>query len=115
MRVYRFEDLEVWKKSQDLAVELYTNLTTKDWGFKDQINRAVISISNNIAEGFNRRSKVEFRQFLYVSYSSCSEVRSMLYLTPRLNYMTKEKCEELLERSNEISKMIWGLIKTLPK
>lgn len=66
MTVQRFEDLKVWKKSQDLAVEVYRNFSdSRDFGYRDQLTRASVSISNNIAEGFERSSNVDFKRFLH--------------------------------------------------
>ncbi len=87
----------------------------KDFGFKDQICRASISISNNIAEGFDRSSDADFSRFLYIAIASCSEVKSMLHLAEKLKYIDNEKKNNLLERGNEISKIIRGLIKSLNK
>ena len=84
MRIQRFEDLIAWQKGQDLAVEIYSVFrNSKDFGFKDQICRAAVSVSNNIAEGFDRQSDAEFSRFLFISISSCSEVKSMLYMAYR--------------------------------
>lgn len=69
--------------------------------------------SNNIAEGFDRNSNTEFRRFLYISLASSSEVRSMLYLAKRLDYLNEQQTILLLHKSNEISKIITGLIKSL--
>jgi len=59
----------------------------KDFGFKDQICRASVSVMNNIAEGFERRSDAEFKRFLFIAKGSCGEVRSMLYLALELRYI----------------------------
>jgi len=114
MKVVKFEELIAWQKSQDFAVIIYQHFTgLKDYGFKDQICRAAVSISNNIAEGFDRNSKADFIRFLYISISSCSEVKSMLYLAHRLNYISEETKKNLLQQASEISKIIRGLIKSL--
>ncbi len=85
MAIKRFEDVIGWQKSQDYAVNIYGVFSvSKDFGFKDQICRAVISISNNIAEGFDRSSNADFSRFLYFALASCSEVKSMLYLAEKL-------------------------------
>ena len=85
----------------------------KDWDFRNQICRAVVSISNNIAEGFDRSSRKEFRRFLIISLASCSEVKSMLMLAKRLEYLEELNSETLIFQSIEISKIINGLIKSL--
>lgn len=114
MAVQKFEDLLVWQKSQDLAVLIYqTFRDNKDFSFRDQIKRATVSISNNIAEGFDRNSNADFTRFLYFSLASNSEVRSMLYLSIRLSYIEKNEANKLIARTNEISKMLHGLIKSI--
>ena len=114
MGVQRFEDLKVWQKAQDFSVIIYANFkNSKDFSFLDQIKRASVSISNNIAEGFDRSSNPDFKRFLYISLSSNSEARSMLYLAVRLNFISDKVAEDLIEKSNEIAKMLSGLIKSL--
>ncbi len=104
----------VWQKAQDFAVLIYEDFAnTKDYPFKDQILRASVSISNNIAEGFDRRTNPDFIRFLYFAISSNSEVRSMLYLSTRLNYISSENADGLIHKSNEISKMLFGLIQSM--
>lgn len=81
MRIQKFEDLLVWQKAINLTIELYAILNTvNDYGYKNQIQRVVISISNNVAEGFERGSDRDFKRFLFISQGSCSEVKSMLHL-----------------------------------
>lgn len=114
MKFKRFEDIIAWQKSQDFIVAVYASFNgLKDYSFKDQICRATISISNNIAEGFDRISTAEFKRFLYISLGSCSEVKSMLYSAERLNYIDSKKREVLMEQVIEISKIITGLIKSI--
>ncbi|MFT4661394.1 MAG: four helix bundle protein [Patiriisocius sp.] len=116
MAVQKFEDIVAWQKAQDLAVDLYSIFGNhKDFGFRDQILRAGVSISNNIAEGFDRSSNADFSRFLYIASASCSEVKSMLYLAQRLKYIDLDKKQELLNKSTEISKIIAGFIKSLKK
>ncbi len=114
MKIQKFEDIIAWQKAQDLAVELYDIFRdNRDYAFKDQILRAAVSISNNIAEGFDRGTDAQFSHFLYVAIGSSSEVRSMLYLSVRLQYIDQLQRDNLLEKSNEISRIIRGLIKSL--
>lgn len=76
MTVQRFEDLRMWQEAQDLAVIIYSGFSNhRDFGFKDQITRASISISNNIAEGFERQSNADFKRFLHFALASNSEIR----------------------------------------
>jgi len=114
MSVKKFEDLIVWQKSQDFSVDIYKNFSNlKDYSFKDQITRASVSISNNIAEGFDRKTNPDFIRFLYIATSSNSEVRSMLYLSERLHFLNSDKTKELIKKSNEISRMLYGLIQSM--
>ncbi len=116
MAIQKFEDIVAWNKAQDLAVEIYkTFINSRDFGFKDQINRAVVSVSNNIAEGFDRKGNKEFVRFLYIASGSCSEVKSMLYLSERLGYFDAEKRSALIEKTTEVSKIINGLIKSMER
>ncbi len=114
MTVQRFEDLKVWQKSQDLAVAIYKEFSKhKDFGFRDQITRASVSISNNIAEGFERKTNPDFKRFLYFSLASNSEVRSMLYLSERLKYLEKGVASKLIYETNQVSKMLYAFIKSM--
>ena len=114
MGIRKFEDIVVWQKAQDFSVAIYQQFkNTKDYAFCDQIKRASISISNNVAEGFDRNTNPDFKRFLYFSLASNSEVRSMLYLAVRLDFISEKTAKELIEKSNEIAKMTFGLIKSL--
>lgn len=116
MIIKRFEDIIAWQKAQDIAVDVYSIFgSIKDFGFRDQICRASVSISNNIAEGFNRSSDKDFSRFLYISLGSCSELMSMLYLAHKLKYIDEQQKTTLLDKSNEIAKIIRGLIKSFNK
>jgi len=86
MKFDRFEDIIAWQKAKELTIQVYQLFeNSKDFGFKDQIQRASVSVMNNIAEGFERKSNNEFKQFLFIAKGSCGEVRSMLYLAKELN------------------------------
>jgi len=113
-----FEEILSWQKARNLNTEIYkiTNSNTsfnKDFGLKDQIRRASISITSNIAEGFERQTTKEFVRFLFIAKASAGEVRSQLYVAFDVNYITIEEFEELKEKVNEVSKLISGLIKYL--
>ena len=108
MKIQTFEEIISWQKSRILARDIYKMFSkNSDYGFKSQILRATVSISNNIAEGFERKSNREFRNYLFIAKGSTGEVRSMLYLAFDLAYI------DLKSRTVEISKLISGLIKTL--
>ncbi|MBU0596625.1 four helix bundle protein [Patescibacteria group bacterium] len=114
MKFNKFEEILAWQKAGQLSVEIYKIFQdNKDFSFRDQIRRAVISIMNNIAEGFERKSNKEFAHFLFIAKGSCGEVRSMLYIGLKLEYISEEQFKSLHFRSVEISKMLSGLIKTL--
>lgn len=114
MQIEKFEDIIAWQKAKDLTEKIYQKFdNSKDFGFKDQIKRASVSIMNNIAEGYERKGNKEFKKFLYIAKGSSSEVRSMLYLALEFNYIKQNEFEELYKLSVEISKMLSGLIKTL--
>lgn len=112
--ITKFEDLIIWQDSRCLVNNVYKEFRdVKDYGFKDQIQRASVSIMNNIAEGFERYSDVEFRRFLIIAKASCGEVRSMLYLAEDLNYLNQKQAELLRQNSRVISGSIQNLIKKL--
>ncbi len=114
MKVVRFEDLIAWRKAQDLAVNIYmTFANLKDFDFRSQIRSAVVSISNNIAEGFDSNSKKGFNRFLGISRNSCNEVKSMIYLAFRLNYVDEKNKVELVNHCEEVTRIIVGLMKSL--
>ena len=114
MRIEKFEDILSWQKGKALTIALYSEFSNcRDFGFKDQIQRASVSIMNNIAEGYERRTNKEFKQFLFIAKGSCGEVRSMLYLAKDLERINNDKFNELYNLSIEISKLLSGLIKTL--
>lgn len=116
MWIKRFEDIIAWQKAQDLAVEVYSVFKNlKYFGFRDQITRASVSISNNIEEGFDRGIDADFIRFLNFARTSCNEVKSMAYLAYRLDYITKEVRDQFLERCEEESKIILGRINSLNK
>jgi len=109
-----FEEIVVWQQSKELVIECYKIFKyNKDYSFRDQIQRACISVMNNIAEGFERKGNKEFIKFLYISKGSCGEVRSMLYIARELKYVIEEEITILFELSLGISKMLACLIKTL--
>ncbi|MFC2126595.1 four helix bundle protein [Bacteroidota bacterium] len=114
MKIDRFEDIIAWQKAKEITIKIYSLFKdSKDFGFRDQIQRASVSVMNNIAEGFERKSDKEFRQFLFIAKGSCGEMRSMLYLAIELNKINDKEGRDLLDMSEEISKIISGLIKTL--
>jgi len=114
MKIEKFEDIVTWQKSRDLTLQIYAIFkSSKDYSFKDQIQRASVSIMNNIAEGFERKSNKELMHFLYIAKGSCGEVRSMLLLGKELKYINSDEYVKLNNLALEISRMLFGFIKTL--
>ncbi len=114
MKFSRFEEILAWQKAKSLCMEVYRIFEShQDFRFRNQVQSAAVSIMNNIAEGFERRSNNEFRQFLYIAKGSCGEVRSMIILAKELQKISEDQCEELITRAEEVSKMLSGLIKKL--
>lgn len=114
MKIERFEDIIAWQKAKDLTLMVYRIMhTNRDYSFKDQINRAAVSIMNNIAEGFERRGDKELKHFLFIAKGSCGELRSMLYLAQELSYLEQISFEKVYNLSLEISRLLSGLIKSL--
>lgn len=114
MKIEKFEDIIAWQKTKELAVNIYKELRDcRDFSFKNQIQRALVSTLNNIAEGFERKGDKEFKNFLFIAKGSCGEVRSMLYLAVELDYINKNNFNNFYNASIEISRLISGFIKTL--
>ena len=106
------EELEVWKRSKQLAVSIYKILRfCRDRGYKDQITRASISVPSNIAEGYERYSKKEFINYLRIAKGSCAEVRTQLIIGQEIGYLDINTANALIQESIEISKMLHGLMK----
>ncbi|MDT0645642.1 four helix bundle protein [Zunongwangia sp. F260] len=116
-RFNSFEEIIAWQKARELNSEIYriTNNGpfSKDFDLRGQIRRSSISISSNIAEGFERETRKEFIRFLYIAKASAGEFRSQLYLASDLDYLESGEFERLNAKVNEISKLVSGLIKYL--
>ena len=113
----RFEDLIVWQKAQDLGVMIYSTSGkgqfAKDYGIKNQIRRAGLSISSNIAEGQGKYSNKEFRNYLSIANGSVYEVISLIHFAEKLGFISKAEALNVLSKCSEISKMIKGLRNSL--
>src|SRR3990167_5463726 len=114
MAVKYFEDLEVWKEARRLTNEVYAVTRnggfSKDFGLRDQIQRATVSIMSNIAEGFERGGNQELIQFLYIAKGSCGEVRSQLYIALDQGYISRDQFDQMLNSFKRISGMLSSLI-----
>jgi four helix bundle protein len=114
MRIQSFEDVIAWQKGRTLYIELSKSFqSSRDFSFKDQLFRACLSITNNIAEGFDRGSGKELKQFLIIARGSCAEVRSMIHIANANNKISVDRHKELSYLTIEISKLLTGFIKTL--
>ena len=110
-QVKKFEDLQVWKEGITLAVSIYETMKRcRDFGLRDQMQRAAVSIPSNISEGYDRNSNKEFIQFLYIAKGSAAELRTQLDLARRVKLIDSTVAEELLERSRKVSAMLSRLI-----
>ena len=114
MKINRFEEIQGWIKAKELTILIYkTFKSSKDYSFRDQIQKASVSIMNNIAEGFERQTDKEFKQFLYIAKGSSGEVRSMLYLAIELKMISETEFNKMHDLATRTSKILSGFIKTL--
>ena len=111
-----FENLEVWKSGCRVAVRIYEILKTcKDYGLKDQMTRAAVSVPSNIAEGAERDSKLEFIRFLHIAKGSAAELRTQVYIARQIGAIDEDIQKELVEELKTLSAMLHGLIKSIQK
>lgn len=118
----KFEEIKAWQKAKDVTLKIYSLTSTdsfsKDFGLKDQIRRASISIMANIAEGRGRRTNLEFANFINISRGSVAEVQSHLYIAVGLKYINQHDFDELYDQLTEISRMTLALaqyLRDIPK
>ena len=115
--IQKFEDLKVWQKARQVNLEIYKlsnkESFSKDFGLRDQIRRASVSVLSNIAEGFERNGNKEFLQFLSIAKASSAEVRSQLYIAKDLEYITEIEFNNTVNALLQVSKMLNGLISYL--
>ena len=107
--MHKFRELEIWKRAIDLTVDIYAlskNFPEDEkFGLTSQIKRAAVSVPSNIAEGAGRNSDKEFNQFLGISTGSIFEVETQLIIAERLNFLSSDQVEEVLNKSNELVRM----------
>ena len=117
--INRFEDLIAWQKARTLTKKIYTVTKNekfrKDFGLKDQIQRASVSIMSNIAEGFDRASNAEFHKYIVIAKGSCAEVKSQLYVSKDIGYISRSSFNELKGLADELSLIIGGLRSAIQK
>lgn len=112
-----FEELDVWKKSVELCEQVYLQTNTssliRDFALRDQLRKSAVSIPSNIAEGFERESNNQFIYFLIIAKGSCGELRTQLFLTYKIGYITDETHKALREKCIMVSKQLSTFIKYL--
>ena len=114
-KIHSFTDLNAWKEGHKLVLQTYK--TTKSFpvdekfGLSNQLQRAAVSVTSNLAEGFSRKSVKEKKNFYYISLGSLTEVQNQLLVARDLEYISKESFKELAEQTVTVSKLINGLIK----
>jgi four helix bundle protein len=113
----RFEDFDAWQKARELTREVYgfskTVPLARDFGLRDQMRRAAVSVMSNIAEGFERGGTAEFLQFLAVSKASAGEVESQLYVALDQKYISEEQFRSVRQTTASTKRLIAGLMNYL--
>jgi four helix bundle protein len=114
-----FKELKVWQKAYQLCLEMYKVTgsfpTDEKFGLISQIRRAAISIPSNIAEGYGRKTIPDYVRCLYIAYGSTCELETQILLSEDLNYLNEDNQNILLEKINEVERMLMALIKSLEK
>lgn len=114
-----FEELRIWQQARGIVHDVYRDFESgraeRDYGFRKQIQNAAVSIMNNIAEGFERKTLTEFRRFLDIAKGSCGEVRSMYYVAEDLSYVSSQVAVERRERLKHLAGGIVGMISHLQR
>ena len=118
-KIQRFEDLIVWQKSLKVSKKVFilsdSGPLSREYSLKDQLRRSSLSIISNIAEGFGRYGKKDFRHFLSIANGSANELRAQLHLTKELGFVSAKEADELIELCAAISRMIKGLRNSVNK
>ena len=107
-----FEDLEVWKRACQSAVYVYESLDgTRDWGPRDQMQRAAVSVASNIAEGYERSDR-EFSRFLTIARGSSSELRTQAFIAEKVDVISRESRLQIVEETRQLNRMLFALAKS---
>jgi len=119
MKIQKFEELNIWKLSLNITKDIY-DLTakgnfSKDYGLRDQIRRAIVSVSSNIVEGFEKNNNNEFVRFLKIAKGSSGEVRNQLYIALAINYINQEEFNNINAKLEDVVNQIGGFIVYLQK
>jgi four helix bundle protein len=117
MLITKFEDIKAWQGARVLVKDIYRATAegafARDFGVRDQIRRATVAIMSNVAEGFERGTEREFRQFLFIAKASAGEVRSLLYVALDLGYIDESMYATQSEQATQLSRQIAAFIKHL--
>jgi len=117
MQIIRFEDLNAWQEAREMTKLTYILAKTEplrsDYGIRDQIQRAAVSVMSNIAEGFERASKPEKLQFFNIARASCGEVRSLTYVCEDVAVLDSKSAQGLRNRTTTTGRLISGLMRSL--
>jgi four helix bundle protein len=117
VKIKKFEEIDSWKKARKLTNEVYEVTQTggfaRDFGLKDQIRRAAVSVLSNIAEGFERSGDKEFLHFLAIAKGSCGELRAQLYVALDQGYVPSETFERLSKNANDVGQLLSGFMRYL--
>ena len=119
MKIQKFEELNIWKLSLIITKDIY-DLTakgnfSKDYGLRDQIRRAVVSISSNVVEGFEKNNNNEFVRFLKIAKGSSGEVRNQLYIALAISYINQKEFNNINAKLEDLANQIGGFIVYLQK
>jgi four helix bundle protein len=116
-KIENFEDLRVWQRGIELTKQIYLTTSqgeiSKDFGLKNQLRRAAVSVPTNIAEGFERRSRKEYVNFLNIAKGSAGEIRSLLRVAIEVGYLGEKTYPQLYSQAKELSRMLASQIKAI--
>ena len=116
-KINSFRDLQIWQRGITLVERIYQATVSfpkeERYGLTSQIRRCAVSIPSNIAEGFGRGFKNEYKQFLFITIGSASELITQLTISDRLEYLSSKDADDLIDEVEQISKMTMALIKKL--
>ena len=115
--IQRFEDIEAWQKARELTQQIYMvsndGAFASDFGLRDQIRRAAVSVMSNIAEGFERGGDVEFRRFLAIAKGSAGEVKSQHYVALDAGHIDQKDFDHIYQLADETGRLIGGFLRYL--
>jgi len=115
--IEKFEDIDAWQKARELTQQVYAlsknGPFARDFGLRDQIQRAAVSVMSNIAEGFDRGGNREFIHYLYIAKGSAAEVQAQLYVALDAQYVSREQFKQVYDIVGDATRLIGGFIRYL--